>query len=712
MKKVFKLGYIHCAGCSVALQDKISKVENVKSAQINFVTRIVTVEIENKNHKETMQKIEDAIHEFDKTIEILPADAEEKAKKSQIVGYYLLALSIALWITAIVLQNTLGKLCVHLPIYITSFILVGYKVLWGAFRNVIKGKMLDETFLMSIASIGAFVIGEYLEGCAVMIFYTIGEIFQKFATTKSEARIKSLPGLKSLTANLINENGEISVVELESVKLGDKICVNAGEKVPLDGKIISGGANFNTSAITGESNSIYLSEGENIISGYIAEDGSVVIEVLTTAQNSTVSKIVQMVEEASASKANTEKYIAKFAKIYTPIVVGLALVICFVMPIFSGYTLDAFSTWAYRGLSFLVVSCPCALVLSVPLTFFAGVGAAAKSGVLVKGSNYLELLAKTKNICFDKTGTLTTGNFEVTKVVSVSDKEEADILELIAYAESFSNHRIAKSIVNHYKENTGKVINTAWINGYTEIAGGGIIANIFMEDCIVGSYHFMQTNNIDASAVETHETVVYLASNGVIVGYVCLADTLKSDSVEAIYELNKMNITTSMFTGDKKDVARSIAENLGIKNYYAELLPADKTEKLAALTKQGKVAFVGDGINDAPALAAADVGVAMGAAGSDIAIESADVVVLTDEPSKVVEAIKIAKHTQRIVLENVVFTIGFKVLTMLLVSLGLAGMWLAVFADVGVSVIAVLNSLRAMRRFPRKHNTKTKSIDK
>ena len=706
MKKVFKLGYIHCAGCSVALQDKISKVENVKSAQINFVTRIVTVEMENKNSKQTMQKIEDAIHEFDKTIEILPADAQEKASKSQIVGYYLLGASILLWIAGIVLQNTINILYVHLPIYAVSLALVGYKVLWAAIRNIIKGKMLDETFLMSIASIGAFVIGQYWEGCAVLIFYSVGDIFQKAATTKSESRIKSLATLKSETANLLNDYNEIEVVELSRVKVGDKISVNAGEKVPLDGKIISGGANFNTAAITGESVGVYLKENDQVISGYIAEDGAVIIEVSATAQNSTISKIVHMVEEASASKAHTEKFIAKFAKIYTPIVVGLALAICFILPAFWGYTIEAFKLWAYRGLSFLVVSCPCALVLSVPLTYFAGVGAAAKSGILVKGANYLELLAKTKNICFDKTGTLTSGEFEVVKVQAVGQKESSDILELIAYAESFSSHRIAKSIVKYYTQTTGKAINTAWVNGYTEVAGGGIIANIFMEDCIIGSAQFIKNNGIEVPEVDTYGTIVYLAISGGLEGYICLTDGTKADSALAIGALNKMNIATSMFTGDKQSVAEHIAKNLGIKHYFAQMLPADKVEKLADLKKQGKVAFVGDGINDAPALSAADIGIAMGGAGSDIAIESADMVVLTDEPYKVVEAVKIAKNTQRIVTQNVVFSIGFKILTMLLVSMGLAGMWLAVFADVGVTVLAVLNSLRAMKRFAKSKNKK------
>ena len=706
MKKVFKLGYIHCAGCSVALQDKISKVENVKSAQINFVTRLVTVEIENKNHKETMQNIEDAIHEFDKTIEILPADAEEKESKNQKISKYLLVLSMALWVIGIVLQYTTGHFVAFFSVYLISYMLVAYKTLWNSLKSVVKGKILDETFLMSIASIGAFVIGEYLEGCAVMIFYSIGEIFQKRATEKSERRIKGLADLKSTTANLVNEYGEIKTVDLNLIKIGDKICVNAGEKVPLDGKIISGSANFNTAAITGDSACVYLSVGSDIISGYIAEDGSVIVEIATTAQNSTISKIVQMVEDASASKAHSEKFIAKFAKVYTPIVVGLALIICFVMPIFGGYSLDVFKLWAYRGLSFLVVSCPCALVLSVPLSYFIGVGSAAKSGILVKGSNYLEILAKTKNVFFDKTGTLTTGEFSVINVVSVGEKDTNDILELIAYAESFSNHRIAKSIVHYYQNETSKTINTAWVNGYKEIAGGGVIANIFMEDCIVGNAHFMKDNGIDIENIDTHDTVVYLAINGNLIGYVCVADTIKPDGKETITELNKMGIVSGMFTGDKTDVAKNVAASLGLQKFYAELMPEDKTNKISEIATNGNIAFVGDGINDAPAIASADVGIAMGAAGSDIAIESSDVVVLTDEPYKVVEAIKIAKHTQSIVVQNIVFTILFKVATLVLVSFGIAGMWLAVLADVGVNILAILNSLRAMKRFNKKHDKK------
>lgn len=705
MKKVFKLGYIHCAGCSVALQDKISKVENVKNAQINFVTKIVTIEIENKNAKETMKKVEEAIHEFDKSIEILPANASETKDNSK-AKYYFLGASVLLWAVAISLQRLLGIWYIHFPIYLCSLILVGFNVFLSAFKNIIKGKVLDETFLMSIATIGAFIIGEYLEGCAVMIFYTIGEIFQHYASTKSETSIKSLATLKSEFANVINENGEVSAIGVDKIKIGDKISVSAGEKVPLDGKIVGGGANFNTSAITGESAGQYLTINSDVISGYIAEDGQVIISVTSTSENSTISKIVEMVEEASASKANAEKFIAKFARIYTPIVVGLALIICFVMPAFWGYTIEVFKVWAYKGLSFLVVSCPCALVLSVPLAYFTGIGACAKSGVLVRGANYLEILSKTKSVCFDKTGTLTTGNFEVVDVVSAGEKDSQDILELVAYAESFSSHRIAKSIVKHYEMVTGKTINTAWVNGYREVAGGGIVANIFMEDCVIGNALFMKNNNVIVPDIESADTIVYLAVGGNFAGYVCVSDTIKIDAKETIADLKKMGIKTCMFTGDKNIVAQKVIAQLDVDFGFGELLPADKVEKVREIKESGTVAFVGDGINDAPALGMADVGIAMGGSGTDIAIESADLVVLTDEPQKVVESIKIAKNSQGIVLENVIFTIGFKIATMILVSVGLAGMWLAVFADVGVSVLAVLNSLRAMKRFQKNKKLK------
>lgn len=700
MKKVFKLGYIHCAGCSVALQDKISKVENVKSAQINFVTRIVTLEIENKNAKETMQKVEEAIHEFDKSIEILPLDAAEKQKNPRL-KYYLLLSSIVLWVVAIAMQYVFSRWYIHLPLYLISYFLVGYSVLLSAAKNLVKGKVLDETFLMSLATIGAFIIGEYLEGCAVMIFYTIGEIFQHYASTKSENSIKSLATIQSDYANLLLPDGNIEKTLIEQIKIGDKIAVGAGERVPLDGKIVSGGANFDTSAITGESVERFLKEGDDVVSGFIAEDGAIVVCVSVSSQNSTINKIIKMVTEASASKAKSEKFIAKFARIYTPIVVGLALLISFVMPAFWGYSLEIFKLWAYRGLSFLVVSCPCALVLSVPLAYFSGVGACAKSGILVKGSNYLEILAKTNFVCFDKTGTLTSGNFEVENVVSVGEKSTEDILELVAYAESFSNHKIAKSIVKHYEQTFGKSINTAWVNDYREVAGGGVIANIFMEDCIIGSAAFMEDNNISVPDVSSHQTLVFLACGGVAQGYVCLTDSIKPDCNETIHNINSLKIKTSMFTGDKNCVAQNVAQTLGLTSFYAELLPQDKVNKIVQLKQRGTVAFVGDGINDAPALSTADVGIAMGASGTDIAIESADVVVLTDEPCKVYESIKIAKNTQKIVVENVAFTIGVKILTMILVSLGLAGMWLAVFADVGVSVLAVLNGLRAMKRFSK-----------
>ncbi len=699
MKKTFKLGYIHCAGCSVALQEKISKVPNVNSAQINFVTRIVTLDIESKNAKQTMEAVEAAIHEFDKTIKILPVHADEHhGGKQQKVQNILLMVGVVLWAIGMVVEFIVSApLLSYLFVYLAAYALVAYPVLWQAAKNICRGKVFDENFLMSIATIGAFIIGEYVEGVAVMIFYQIGELFNHKISEHSENNIKSLASLKSTMAELLCKDGTTKPTLLEKIKIGDKIVVSAGERVALDGKIISGGSNFNTSAITGESVGKYLTMGDSVISGYIAEDGAVTIEVTADVQNCTVSKIVQMVEDALASKANIEKFISRFAKYYTPVVVSLALLICFIGPAFYGYTLAAFSTWAYRGLSFLVVSCPCALVLSVPLAYFAGIGTMAKRGILVKGSNYLEKLAKVNTIVFDKTGTLTTGIFEVEEVVSLGEKEQSEILELISYGESFSNHSIAKSICLNYCQTSGKSINIAWVNGYTEVAGGGVIANIFMEDCIVGNAKFLQDNGVEVPALDTHKTIVYLATGGVCQGYVCLADKLKPDAASTIAALKKKGITTAMFTGDNDAVAKDIAGSVGLDEYFAGLLPAQKVEKLQDLQRAAKaskkcVGFVGDGINDAPALSAADVGIAMGGKGSDIAVESADMVILRDEPSSIIPAIKIAKRTMRIVWQNIIFSIGIKLATLLLISFGLAGMWLAVFADVGVSILAVLNS--------------------
>ena len=716
MKKFLKLDHLHCAGCAVALQDKLSKVPGVNKAEINFVSRIVTLEIDGKDHKQTMQAAEAAIHEFDKTIQILTPGQENKQTKTNtaaVVKNTLFGISVALWVVAIILQFTVKIWAVHFSVYLASYLLCAYSILYNACTNIFKGKVLDENFLMTIATIGAFIIGEYMEGVAVIIFYLIGEMFQHKISHNSEKNISSLNDLKCQEANLVLADGSSRVVNIADIKVGDKIMVNAGEKVPLDGKVVSGGANFNTAAITGESVPKYCSIGQEITSGFIAEDGSVVMQVTADINNCTVSKIIDMVQEASASKAGIEKFISRFAKIYTPVVAGLAAVLAFIMPAFWGYTLEAFTTWAYRGLAFLVVSCPCALVLSVPLTYFAGIGAMAKSGILVKGSNYIEKLAKVNTLVFDKTGTLTTGQFAVTDVHTLNeqnyddgDKTEEDILELIAYAESFSNHSIAKAIVAHYQNITGKTINTAWVNDYKEVAGGGITATIFMEECVIGNAKFMENYGAYIHSPKSQElqTIVYLMVGGKLQGYITLSDTPKPDANLAISGLKKVGVKTAMLTGDNAAVAQRISQSLGLDEYYAGLRPADKVEKikeLAGLNKKGKaIGFVGDGINDAPALTAADVGIAMGGVGSDIAVESADMVIMTDEPSKLIPGIKIAKNTMRTVYQNIVLSIGVKVLTLILISSGLvASMWLAVFADTGLTVLAILNSLKATRKY-------------
>ncbi len=712
MKKFLKLDHLHCAGCAVALQDKINKVQGVNSAEINFVSRIVTLDIDSKDYKQTLKDVEASIHEFDKTICIIDPrsqnkEGKQKANTAKKVQYVLFGVSVALWIAAIILQFTLKMWSVHFSIYLTAYLLCGYPILYNAFTNIFKGKVLDENFLMTLATIGAFIIGEYMEGVAVIIFYIIGEMFQHKISHNSEKNISSLSLLKCGEASLVLSDGTIQITKIDQIKVGDIIVVNAGEKVPLDGNIISGGANFNTAAITGESVPQYLGVDASISSGYIAEDGSVTIKVTADNNNCTVSKIIDMVQEASASKANIEKFISRFARIYTPVVAGLAAILAFVMPAFWGYTLEAFKLWAYRGLGFLVVSCPCALVLGVPLTYFAGIGAMAKSGILVKGSNYIEKLAKANTIVFDKTGTLTTGQFEVTGVHTLKDKTADDILELVAYCESFSNHSIAKSVVEYYSQKTGKTINTAWVQGYKEVAGGGITASIFMEECVIGNADFIkQYGELDLLVPAENETQVYLLVAGKLQGYITLADTLKPDAKEAIKGLKAAKMKTVMLTGDNIAVASTISTSLGLNGFYAGLKPAQKVEKIKELSKLNSkhkcVAFVGDGINDAPALTSADVGIAMGGLGSDIAIESADMVIMTDEPSKLVPAKKIAKNTMNIVYQNIVGSIAIKVVTMLLLSFGLANMWLAVFADTGLTVLAILNSLRATKRYKSK----------
>lgn len=696
MKIEYKLGRIHCAGCAQSLEEILSSTDGIDSVSLDFISGNMVVESNSMKKKELEDITQKAIHRFDRNITISDPHAEEKLEKKDKIKSIINYSIILITTTMLILLNTIHfESVASLILYILCYILISYNVLLSAFFNIIRGKMLDETFLMSIASIGAFIIGEYTEAVAVMLLYNIGELLQNRAVKKSEKEIKSITKLKATYANLVLDNTEMQVT-LDKVTIGDTISIKQGEKVPLDGKIISGDAYVNTSAITGESAERFLKAGDTILSGSIVSTGNILVEVTSNEQTSTVSRIIELVEKASLNKSKTEKFIAKFAKWYTPIVVGMAAIIAFIIPIFSLY--QDFALWAYRALLFLVVSCPCALVISVPLSFFAGIGASAKHGIMIKGANYMEALWNINTFIFDKTGTLTYGNFSI-KNIAITNKEKSkdEILELIAYAENFSNHRIAKSIIQEYNNRTHKDINIAWIEGAREVPGEGVIANIFGIDCIVGNAKLLKDNNISFVEVDSANTIVYLAENGKLSGYVEIADSVKPEAKEVVLSLKKLGINEiSMFTGDNDRIAKDVADNLGLDCYHANLLPEDKVNMLAEHNHGNNLAFVGDGINDAPILSTVNVGIAMGGIGSDIAIESSDVVLMDDNLSRLPLAISIAKNTKEIVYENIIFSIGIKILVLVLSILGFANMWLAIFADVGVTLIAILNSIRVL----------------
>lgn len=593
--------------------------------------------------------------------------------------------------TAVLLN--LNNEWLQIALFIISYIIVGGDVVKRAVKNIFKGQVFDENFLMSIATIGAFFIGEYPEGVAVMLFYQVGELFQSYAVGKSRKSIVSLMDIRPDYAN-VKKGDELVKVDPDEVQIGDIIVIKAGEKIPLDGKVIEGSSMIDTSALTGESVPREVEVGSDIPSGCININGVITAEVTKEFGESTVSKILDLVENASSKKSNSEQFITKFARYYTPVVVIIAVFLAIIPPlVIDGAT---FSDWIYRALAFLVVSCPCALVISIPLSFFGGIGGASKKGVLVKGGNYLEALAETEIVVFDKTGTLTKGVFNVQEIHPEGVSKE-ELLELTAHAESYSNHPISLSLKRAYS----KEINNGRISDVEEISGHGVIATVDGKKVMAGNIKLMKMMDIPYFKGELIGTIVHVAVNNKYIGYIVIADEVKEDSAQAIKELKAANIKqTVMLTGDNKSIGSKVAKELGLDKVYAELLPADKVEKLEELfsqkSKKGKLAFVGDGINDAPVLARADIGIAMGGLGSDAAIEAADVVIMTDEPSKIATAMKISKKTLKIAHQNIVFAIGIKIIVLILSAFGIATMWAAIFADVGVTIIAVLNAFRAL----------------
>ena len=624
---------------------------------------------------------------------------------------YKIIISAILFIIALVVP--FSSIWINRCIFIVSYLIVAFEVLKEALENITKGELFDENFLMSVATIGAFAIGEFPEAVAVMLFYQIGELFQDYAVDKSRKSISSLMDIRPDYANVLRDGKEEKINPAE-VKIGEEIVVKPGEKVPIDGIVVDGTSFIDTKALTGETVPKKVGKDDEILSGCINKDGVLKIKVTKKYDDSTVSKILELVENASSKKSKSEKFITKFAKYYTPIVVIIAVILAIVPPlIINGAT---FSEWIYRALSFLVVSCPCALVISIPLSFFGGIGGASKNGILIKGSNYLEALASLETIVFDKTGTLTEGVFDVQKISPVGLTEE-ELLEIATLAEWYSNHPIAKSIKKAYNKNAEEVK----VKDIKEISGKGIIAkieevtdeeNASIKDggynskekqVLVGNEKLMEQYNISYEKSKEIGTVLYIAIDGVFSGTILISDKIKDDSIKAIYLIKKNGVKqTIMLTGDKKEIAEHISKEIGIDKVHSELLPDGKTEKMEQLLKEKsqnkKIAYVGDGINDAPVLALADIGIAMGAFGADSAIEAADVVIMTDEPSKINTAIKISKKTMKIVRENIVFAIFVKILVLILSALGITTMWAAVFADVGVTIIATLNALRMLSK--------------
>ena len=700
VRKEVLLKGLCCGNCAAKIERESNKIEGIKSAVVDFVSTKLTMEIDNpakessiiEKVKEIVKKIEPDVNVIvieDKVLNNKNEETKESGNTGEIIRLAVGAIIFGA-ATAMKFTNTL-----ELILYLISYILVGGEVVLRALKNISRGQVFDENFLMSIATIGAFTIGQYPEGAAVMIFYQLGELFQDLAVNRSRKSITALMDIRPDFANLKIGDGT-KKVSPEEVSIGDIIVVKPGEKVPLDGKIIEGNSMVDTSALTGESIPKEVEIGDNILGGVINQNGLLTIEVEKEFGDSTIAKILDLVQNASSKKAPTENFITKFARYYTPIVVFLAVVLAAIPPlVIEGAT---FAQWLYRALAFLVVSCPCALVVSIPLSFFGGIGGASKNGILVKGGNYLEALNNVEVVVFDKTGTLTKGVFMVTEVNPQNNISEDELIAYAAYAESYSNHPIATSILKAY----GKEIVKDAVQNYKEISGHGIKVIVDGKEILAGNYKLMDKENISYEQVETIGTVVHVAIDKEYAGYIVISDEVKEDSAKAIEALKTIGVKkTVMLTGDNKVVGTKVANELGLDEVYAELLPDQKVEKVELLDKEkspkGKLIFVGDGINDAPVLARADIGIAMGGIGSDAAIEAADVVIMTDEPSKIATAIKIAKKTRRIVMQNIIFALGVKVIILILVAVGMGTMWEAVFGDVGVALIAVLNSIRAIK---------------
>ncbi|HGF8354738.1 TPA: heavy metal translocating P-type ATPase [Enterococcus faecium] len=687
--KSYRLEGLDCANCAMKIEKGVQKINGVKEATVNFTSGKLTIDAEEDHLATIEQETKKVVKELEPDVKVTEIDKEKVSEHgNEKERNTLFRILFSLAGIALLLLFDFNE-PIRLIGYLLIYLLIGYDVVKKAVMNIVKGKIFDENFLMSVATIGAMLIGEYPEAVAVMLFYQIGEYFQGLAVSHSRKSIRELMAIRPETAHVQTAEG-LMTVNPEDVQIGQFVLVKPGERVPLDGTIIEGESLVDTSALTGESvpKSVYV--GETVLSGFINKNKPFLVQVEKSYENSTISKLLELVENASSKKASAENFITKFARYYTPVVVGLAVLLAVLPPlVVSG---AAFSEWIYRALTFLVISCPCALVISVPLSFFGGIGGASKIGVLVKGSNYLELLAQTETVVFDKTGTLTKGDFSI-QTIDPTGIDPKKFMQYVASAEQFSTHPIAQSVLEGY---AGPLLPTTNIQ---EFAGEGILAEVDGKQVLAGNHKLMERFEISFPSSQEIGTLLYLAIDQSYSGYLVIADSLKEDAVDALVQLKQAGVkNTVMLTGDSKKIADHIGKQVGVDKIYSELLPEDKVQRLEEILQRNnkKTAFVGDGINDAPVLARADVGIAMGGLGSDAAIEAADVVIMNDQPSKIAEAIHLAKKTLKIVKQNIVFAIGIKILVLALGAFGFASMGDAVFADVGVTVLAVLNAMRSL----------------
>ena len=696
-KKFLYLNGLGCADCARKIEEAVRRLDGVKDASLDFVSQRLSIEADDRQKLPSLvRQAEQIALEIEPDIKVSfsekkPEESDADERRERLSRIFLCAGAV-LFAAGMLLRLPQPM---ALALFLPAYLFAGGQVLWRALKNIAKGQVFDENFLMAVASLGAFAIGEAPEGVAVMLFYQVGELFQDLAVSRSRRSIAALMDIRPDFANL-KTGGELRRVSPEEVGVGDVIAVKPGEKVPLDGTVLEGFSSLDTTALTGESLPRDVAPGIEVLAGSINKSGLLTIEVTKEFAESTVTKILDLVQNAGSKKAPTENFITKFARYYTPLVVFAALALAVIPPfVVPGASL---ADWVHRALVFLVVSCPCALVISIPLGFFGGIGGASKNGILIKGSNYLEALNRVDTVVFDKTGTLTKGSFQVTGIEPAQGWTPEDLLFYAAHAEGHSNHPIAVSIRSAY----GKDIGPEWVAEQEELPGRGVRVKMNGRTVLAGNLRLMEDESISCQKTETPGSAVYLAVDGKFAGCLIISDEVKPDSKRAIEGLKNAGARQiAMLTGDNRETGEKIARELGISTVYTDLLPHQKVEKLELLDSQkaprGKLAFVGDGINDAPVLARADIGIAMGALGSDAAIEAADIVLMTDEPSKLVTAIHVAQKTRRIVWQNIIFALGVKAVLLVLGAMGIATMWEAVFGDVGVAIIAILNAMRAMR---------------